>query len=325
MKRLTSSLVSIAAVSLVSCLSSAPSLKAASINFAGTESGAAVERWSDTSVSKSQDLNGDNRFGGTGYYQITPGAVGDTWSQEATPGNDLGLTQEYPTQAKMPAFLNAGPVGAEGTYLNLPSSPDFRNPQGNAWLRQGSLWLSNDFQTSGTVPGGAFGFRISAFTFTLSAPATFRLGVAVDTLGAIYNVYAPDRVSVFNTGTGEVFSTQLSRDGTPDMAFFNISGSLGDTFEVALWQTDGNIGIGDRTAFALITFDKAPTPTLTCTQNEGSVTLSWEQNIAGWILESSTDLGAGDDWDPVPGVVNNSVNVSMTGAPKNFFRLRKNP
>jgi hypothetical protein len=53
--------------------------------------------------------------------------------------------------------------------------------------------------------------------------------------------------------------------------------------------------------------------------------LSWDPESTGWVLESSSDLGASDTWDPVPGVVNNSVSVPMTGVPKNFFRLRKDP
>lgn len=300
-------------------------LNAASVTFSGTESGSPVLNWSDTDTPKSQDFNGDDRFGGAGYYQIVPGASGDTWSQDAPANNNLGLSVEYPTLASIPSFINTGLVGKEGTYLNFSSSPDFRNPSDSSWLRQGALWLIADNQTSGTVPGGASGTRISAFTFTLSASASFRLGVVVDTLGESYNIFSPDRISVFNTNTGEVFSTQLNRDGIPDMAFFNIGGSAGDVFEVAFWQTDTNISTGERVAFSLVTFDRAPIPTLTCTQNVGSVTLSWEQNIPGWTLESSTDLGVGDSWDPVPDVINNSVTLPTTGVPKNFFRLKMSP
>jgi hypothetical protein len=64
---------------------------------------------------------------------------------------------------------------------------------------------------------------------------------------------------------------------------------------------------------------------LICIQNGSNVTLSWEQNIPGWILESSTDLGVTDAWETVPGVEKNSVTLSTIGVPKNFFRLRKNP
>jgi len=41
-------------------------------------------------------------------------------------------------------------------------------------------------------------------------------------------------------------------------------------------------------------------------------------DVTGWVLESSTDLGIGDVWDPVPGVVDNSVTVPMDDFPKNL-------
>jgi hypothetical protein len=125
--------------------------------------------------------------------------------------------------------------------------------------------------------------------------------------------------------TVEAFSDALTRDGIADMVFFDISGNAGDVFEVNLWQTNSLIGVDGPIAFALVTFDQFPTPTLTCVQDGNNFTLSWEQNIPGWVLESSTDLGKDDAWDPVPGVENNSVSVPTAGVPKNFFRLRKDP
>jgi hypothetical protein len=301
----------------------APALTATSISYVGKEVGNAVQNWSNTAVVKTRDLNGDDRFGGAGYYQITPGAVGDTWNQAAPLGNDLGIAQVYPTQHIKPPFIVANPSGEEGDFINYVDAPTFKNPAGTSDVRQGSLWLSSDNKMPGNAPGNMPGMRSSAFKFILSDSARFRLGVAVDTLGDGY--YAADYVSVSNVVTGEVFCTSpLTRNGSPDMVFFDIGGNVGEEFEVALWQIDES-GSDGRVAFALVTFDKAPTPTLTYTQNGSNITLSWETNIPGWILQSSTDLGAGDDWDPVPGVVNNSVSVSKVGVPKNFFRLKTNP
>lgn len=94
----------------------APMLSATSIEFKGTESGGAVQNWSNTAVAKLQDIDGDNRYGGAGYFQITPGATGDTWSNPVDSGNDLGITpmsitEWYPTLFATPSFITSVPLG----------------------------------------------------------------------------------------------------------------------------------------------------------------------------------------------------------------------
>ncbi len=310
--------------SLLACLGLlAPMLLATSIEFAGIETGSAVQNWSNTEVAKSQDIDGDNRYGGVGYYQITPGTVADgIWSQSAPDGNDLGLTAFYPTLNSKPPFLSLNPAGAEGTFYNSEFFPFFCDPTGASLGQQGSLSVTiNNFVP---VPGGGELGWNKAFDFTLAESATFRIGVAVDTVDSIER--APDLVSISNATTGEEFSTALNRDGVPDMVFFDITGNAGDVYAVNLWRTIPELDTSGPIAFALVTFDQTPIPTLVYTLVDGNIILSWEQNIDGWILESSTDLGVGDDWSPVPYPNNNnSVTVPMAGVPKNFFRLRKNP
>lgn len=302
-----------------------PTATATTINYAGKEQGNQVRNWSNPAVPKSWDLNGDNRFGGAGYYQIMPAAIGtDNVGLIADAGNDLGVTKDISgapggtlqTVGLTPEFLTGIPTGAAGDFINNTNFPNYSDAAGTTQLRQGSIWLlESNIQEGGEgVPGNAN----TAFSFTLSKAAEFRLGVAVDAMD--YSDAAPDYVSIWNANKGEVFSGLLSRDGVSDMVFFDIAGGEGEEFVVKLWTFDYT-----RTAFALITFDQAPTPTLAYTQDGGNFTLSWEQEIPGWILESSTDLGVEDDWAPVPGVVNNSVTLDMTGTPKNFFRLRKDP
>jgi hypothetical protein len=204
--------------------------------------------------------------------------------------------------------------------VNTEDFPVFSDASGTGLVRQGSIWLSEPEQ-EGIMPGEIPGNWKTAFSFTLSEDAGFRLGVAVDAMDS--GDRAPDHVSVWNVATGEVFSTLLTRDGSSDMVFFDIQGSEGDEFEVRLWQEGFN-----RYGFALITFDELPAPpppTLVCTRAGNLITLSWQPEITGWVLESSTDLGVSDAWSLVPGVSNNSVSVSMDGVPKNFFRLRKDP
>ena len=67
----------------------------------------------------------------------------------------------------------------------------------------------------------------------------------------------------------------------------------------------------------------ADAPVLSITRSGSNVILSWPEDVSGWTLESSTDLGNLDDWSPVPGVVANSVTVPLNGS-KEFFRLKKN-
>jgi MYXO-CTERM domain-containing protein len=69
--------------------------------------------------------------------------------------------------------------------------------------------------------------------------------------------YAPNFVSIYNASTGSVFSSALTRNGVPDMVFFDISGINGDSFAVALWQNSPDTG---PVALSLVTFDVVPEP-----------------------------------------------------------------
>jgi hypothetical protein len=111
------------------------------------------------------------------------------------------------------------------------------------------------------------------------------------------------------------------------MVFFDIQGNQNDEFVVSLWEANEALTLGRVASFSLITFDKLPDPTLSYVLNGNSFTLSWEPATIGWTLESSTDLDMNDAWTPVtdPPVVNNSVTLDITGVPKRFFRLRKDP
>ena len=310
----------------------AASAPAASIEFVGTESGTAVLNWSNGGVPKNLDLNGDNRFGSAGYYQIMPAAIGtDNVGLPAAPGNDLGITLDISgatsgtlqTAGMTPDFLNGIPSGAAGDYINNTNFPDFTDSTGSELLRQGSLWIAQpeDF-VFGFAPGGIEGIRHTAFSFSMKEAAAFRLGVAVDCMAD--ETVAAGFVSVTHAATGEVFSTALTRDGVPDMVFFDIQGDPNDEFVVELWNINEEF-LDSRLGFSLITFDQLPIPNLSHVLDGSSLTLSWEPEILGWTLESSTDLG--DDWTPVtePPVVNNSVTLDISDVPKNFFRLRKDP
>ena len=54
-----------------------------------------------------------------------------------------------------------------------------------------------------------------------------------------------------------MFSSILTRDGSPDMAVFDIVNPAGETFAVAQWQLAGTNSVS---ALSLVTFDAIPVP-----------------------------------------------------------------
>jgi hypothetical protein len=301
--------------------------ESSTITYVGTEISTGtsypVHDWSNASIAKSHDSDSNNAYGSAGYWQIRPTSAAPDFAEGA--GNDLGVSAgSDPTLALVPSFLSSISGGA-GTYVNFGGYPTFRGPDGSSLYRQGALSVP---VTEGPYdsPAGSDASRVGVpVQFTLGAPGKFRLGLAVDAVAD--GSFAPNYASVFSNSTGTVFSPALTRDGNPDMIFFDITGDSGDTFIVGLWQNVATQHPYQIAALSLITFDLLPSsepPVLSYTIENGNFVLSWPAETIGWTLESSTDLGDSDLWDPVPGVDNNSVSVPLT-APRNFFRLKINP
>lgn len=231
---------------------------AATITFVGVEpgtagSGYAVQNWSNAGVAKEFDLSG-NVYGTAGYYQIRPtlnSSPSDVYEAVAS-GNNLGITAgTNPTLYSAPVFLSSITGGA-GTYVNFGGYPLFRGPDGSTLYRQGSLSVSVGNGIFNTPSGANTGYYGDAFSFTMASGfgANFRIGIAVDTAGT--GTYAPDYVSIYSSGTGSVFSSLLTRNGTPDMTVFDVSASAGESFAAAMWQLAGTQSVSP---FGLITFD----------------------------------------------------------------------
>ncbi len=233
---------------------------AASITNLGTEpgseaSGYATQNWSNPGVAKQFDLGGSEVYGTAGYYQIRPmpwdpGAA--TIGESATAGNNLGITAgSNPTLYAAPVFLSSITGGA-GTYVNYGGYPLFRGPDGSALYRQGSLSVSVGNGPYNTPSGANTGYFGEAFTFTMAPGigANFRIGIAVDTAGN--GSYAPNYVGIYNSGTGTVYSSLLTRDGVPDMTVFDVIANAGESFTAAMWQLAGTQSVSP---FGLITFD----------------------------------------------------------------------
>jgi hypothetical protein len=302
------------------------------ITYSGTETSTGVSYpvhdWSNASVAKNHDSDGNHVYGSAGFWQIRPipGEAGETNLFEAAGGsNDLGTSTGSNTTLNLtPSFLSSISGGA-GSYVNFGGYPSFRGPDGSFLYRQGALSVPVNQGPYNSPAGDNASYVGVPVQFTLGASGKFRLGLAVDTVAD--GSFAPDYASVFSNSTGTVFSPALTRDGNPDMVFFDITGDAGDTFIVGHWQNVATQHPYQIAALSLITFDLLPDtepPVLSYAIQDGNFLLSWPTETTGWTLESSTDLGAADIWDPVPGVDNNSVSVPMT-APKNFFRLKMNP
>ena len=234
----------------------------AAITYVGTETTSAgngflVPNWSNASVAKNYDIDGNNKYGSAGYYQISP-TPNDTPSNVSVgvgDNNDLGISAGVnPTLNLVPAFLSSITGGA-GTYVNFGGYPIFRGPDGSALYRQGALSVSVSNGPYNTPSGSNNGYFGQAFSFTVGTATTFRIGITVDT--AADGTYAPNYVSIFNSSTGTVYSNLLTRDGSPDMAIFDITAGAGETFSAAVWQLSGTQSVAP---FSLVTFDVIPEP-----------------------------------------------------------------
>jgi hypothetical protein len=307
----------------------ADSLAQTQIQFVGTEIGIEanaypVQNWSDPNSPKAFNTGPSEVYGTAGYCQIRPMAWDPGTNSISSPApaeNDLGVSEQPdPSLYSPPVFLGSLSGGA-GAFVNYAGYQPYLAPDGTSVVRQGALSVSVS-EGPYNSPAGDNASRVGvAVQFTVSTAASFRLGIAVDSVGT--GLYAPDYVSIFNTATGTVFSAALVRDGTPEMAFFDVSAQAGDTFIVGLWQNDGNHSIA---TLSLLTVDPLSSgmPVLSYSTAGGNFILSWPPETVGWTLESATDLMRSNSWSAVPGVNNNSVSVPMTIS-REFFRLKENP
>jgi hypothetical protein len=312
-----------------SWLMATDSLSQTQIQFVGTEIGILansypVQNWSDPSVPKAFNTGASEVYGTAGYCQIRPmpwDPGTNNISSAAPDDNDLGVTASPdPSLYSPPSFLGSLSGGA-GSFVNFQGYQPYLAPDGTSIVRQGALSISvNDGPYNS--PAGDNASRVGVpVQFTVATAASFRLGIAVDSVGT--GLYAPDYVSVFSAASGTVFSTALVRDGTPEMVFFDVTAQAGDTFIVGLWQNDGTQSVA---TLSLLTVDplSSAMPVLSYSAEGGNFILSWPPETVGWTLESTTDLVLANSWTAVPGVNNNSVSVPMTIS-REFFRLRENP
>ena len=233
---------------------------AATVTYVGSETGSAgngysVQNWSNAGVTKVYDIGGSEVYGSSGYVQIRPGPT-DLY-QGIGDNNNLGVgAATNPTLLSRPSFISSVTGGA-GDFVNFGGYSTYRGPDGSSLYRQGALSVAanNGPYTPDNNPASYFGI---AMHFTVNAGSYFRFGLAVDSVGS--GTYAPDYVSLYSSSTGTKISSLLTRDGSADMAFFDIDtrgDALSTNFDVALWQKSGT---QSAAALSLATFDAIPEP-----------------------------------------------------------------
>ena len=254
-------IVVLAAAALVSA--SACPCRAVTINYVGTEpggaaSGYATANWSNPSVTKLYATGTSNKYGKDGYWQIRPIPYppSSTIYSAVGAGNDLGVSAgSFPTLSTGTSSLVGSMTGGAGTYVNYNSYALYRGPDGSALYKQGALSVPVNQGPFNTPSGSNNGYFGATTTFTLTYSGTVRVGFAVDSVAD--GAYAPDYISIFSSATGTIYSSALTRDGTPDMAVFDIVNPAGQTFTVAQWQLAGT---NSASAMSLVTFDVIAVP-----------------------------------------------------------------
>jgi hypothetical protein len=238
---------------------------AATVTYVGAETGSpenkySVQNWSNPGtpadpIPKAWNVGTSEVYGSSGYVQIRPGPS-DVY-QGIADNNNLGVgAATNPTLLSRPSFISSVTGGA-GDFVNFGAYSTYRGPDGSSLLRQGALSVAvnNGPYTPDNNPSSYFGI---AMHFTVNAGSYFRVGLAVDSVGS--GTYAPDYVSLYSSSTGTKISSLLTRDGSADMAFFDIDtrgDALSTNFDVALWQKSGT---QSAAALSLATFDAIPEP-----------------------------------------------------------------
>jgi len=274
-----------------------PGLMAVEVTYVGKEvsdenSSYAVQNWSLTSVGKQFNTpSGQERYGTAGYYQIRPtlNSSPQSVSEVVPSGNDLGQAAESETTLFSPPLFISSITGGAGTLVNLGGCSTYLGSDGSTVYRQGGLSVPVGNGPHDSPAGADASYFGEVLQFTLGANAKFRIGLAVDSVGTENHgpgIYSPDYVSIYNNATGSVFSGALTRDGNPDMVFFDIQGNAGDSFTVGLWQNTGSQSVA---VLSLVTFDHQTLPVITYVGKEVSDESS-SYVVQNWSLTSVAKL-----------------------------------
>lgn len=212
-------IVAIAALAMVS------TTHAATITSLGSDTTTGAD-WRTAGVAKPStfDPNGDNIYGSDGYFMGTyPGSNGfDTTILQSTP-----------------SFLSS-----VSTAYSIPTT--------NKYYSSSAYSFFDDPTSAGDVRGTLFYSNEAHFTFTVGQAADFVLTVLVGTNGSD----SPSSVTVNQTagsGSGTATFNFSGNNSVSEYAFFDISASSGDVFEVVKsgGSGDGITGIAFESSVAI--------------------------------------------------------------------------
>ena len=180
------------------------------------------------------------------------------------------------------------------------------------------------------IPSGTYNVLVYSVGFSFSATyeedfdLTSSAGTAVyptingkAQTGADYNAH-PGYVRILGTDP-------LNRDTGNYVQFDNVSVTTGDSLFITVTpQSSTATEIPAVNAIQLIKV----LPTLTVTRSGNVLTFAWPASAAGYVLESSANLGAAANWTVVAGTPNpltgaGSTTVNLVNGGRKFFRLRQ--
>jgi hypothetical protein len=290
-----------------------------------------VQNWSLTSVAKQFNITGAERYGNAGYYQIRPtlkSAPSDVF-EGTSQGNDLGQTAGTEATLSSPPVFLSSITGKAGTFVNFGGYSTYLGSDGSTEYRQGGLSVQVENGPYDSPAGLGASYFGEVLQFTLGASAKFRIGLAVDSVAGAD--YAPNYVGIYNSSTGTVYSSALTRDGTPDMVFFDITANPGDTFTIALWQNTGGQSVA---VLSLVTFDLSQAPTDINLSENSIAENNLENAVVGSLSAIDPDssdahsyslvAGAGDSDNASFNISENSLRASgiLDYESKNSYSVR---
>ncbi|HKI68532.1 MAG TPA: hypothetical protein VKA67_03020, partial [Verrucomicrobiae bacterium] len=123
------------------------------------------------------------------------------------------------------------------------------------------------------------------------------------------------------------WSLYSNEDPGPDLLLFNEPTGTSThelyvssvAFADRVLSADEIAALGGPSADGILVPSFTVKPTLTARLSGNRAVISWPSNYVGYALESKTSLTS-STWLPVPGITNNSVNISA-GTDSQFFRL----
>jgi hypothetical protein len=129
-------------------------------------------------------------------------------------------------------------------------------------------------------------------------------------------------------------TNSATRDHGNYVMFENISPALDGTLLLTVTAQSTNVGnasyfppVNALQLVKVVSVATPASPSLTVARQGTNLTISWNADAAGFVLESSATLGAGSSWTTVPGTPNpiagaGSANINTTSNAQ-FYRLRK--